>query len=195
MNPPQDLPQLIHEFLAAQQAAQINTWRMVDLAGAIRAQAGSRGLHQLAHASGLTVNYLRTFARLARLFPPETRVAALPFHHHIQASHALRLFPAGTPEHEPTYWLQQAQTHRLSVVALHEAMAHHTVAGTPLATRQAFARTRVRDADRERRKILRLVDGYNRVHAPYWGTRLVLTEQPLLSAPPQPPQIQTAHGG
>ena len=154
------------------------------LHGLMRAHAGSRGLHALATASGLTVNYVRRYARLARLFPPETRVSSLTFHHHVQASSAGRKFAVGTPEHDPSFWLTYARERGLGVAALHDAMRHHTVAGATLATRAAFARTRVRDAARARHTLIPLTDAFNREHAPFWGSRLVITEQPLLVAPP-----------
>lgn len=182
--PDTTLPGLIHAFLDAQQRVQITTWRLVDLAAAVRAPAGSRGLHALASASGLTVNYVRTYARLARLFPPETRVSSLTFHHHVQASSAGRKFPVGTPEHDPSFWLTYARERGQGVAALHDAMRHHTVAGATLATREAFARTRVRDAARARHTLIPLTDAFNREYAPFWGSRLVITESPLLMAPP-----------
>lgn len=179
---PTALAHLIAEFLDAQQDRHRVTWHMADITVTIYEKAGVPGLHDLAAASGLTEGYLRMFIRTARAFPQGVRRTELSFHHHIVAMRALRRFPAGTPEHSPQFWADQAAVQGLTRNALKAAMANHTAAGAALETRQAVAVKRVNDADHERQRILALAEVFNRVHAPFWGSRLVIVEQPILSS-------------
>lgn len=176
------LDQLITQFLDAQKDGNRARWRQVDLAAAVQADAGARGLAQLARACGLSHAYLRMFVQVAHAFPPGTRHIDLSFEHHRAAQRAPRRFPAGSPESAPGYWLDQATAQRYTSDQLYAAMAHHTLASDSVAARQAQAAQRVAEAGRARTHIVDLIAQFNAGHAVFWGAKLVLSEQPLLAS-------------
>lgn len=174
------LDRLIDQFVDAQQDGNCARWRQVDLAAAVYAEAGSRGLAQLAQACGFTHSYLRTFVRMSAVFPPGTRRIALSYAHHAMALRAINRFPADSPEHDPRYWLDQSTVHGYTVQQLQDALLYHTLATDSLATRQAHAAHKVAEAQRARDRLAALMDTFNTEYAVFWGARLVLTEQALL---------------
>ncbi len=154
---------------------------MADITVAIYEKAGTQGLRDLAKASGFTEAYLRMFVRTARAFPKGVRRAELSFHLHVTAMHALRRFPKGTAEHSPQFWTDQAAVQSLSAKALHHAMTHHTPVGSTAATRASLAQQRFQVAARDYHALIAQVARFNEVDAVFWGSRVVLVEQPILS--------------
>ena len=175
------LARLIAEFLEAQQDRHRATWRMADITVTIHDRDGVKGIRALAVASQFTEAYLGMLIRTAKAFPAGTRRPGLSFSLHTEAMHALRRFPEGTPEHLPDFWVNQATVHHLNSRTLHEAMMNHNPADSTLAARTSVVTRKVVVAERHLAALQTDVDAFNRDDAPYWGSRIVLVEQPILS--------------
>ena len=176
------LARLIAEFLEAQKDRQRATWRMADITVTVHTQAGRAGLHDLARAAGVTMGYLYLLRRTARAFPPGTRRPEISFHMHRIATTAPGRFPAGTAEHEPAFWTEQAVIQGwTSMDQLQHAMTDYTPTDSTIAARSSRVLRRFDEATQHYTNITAAIATFNAVDAPYWGSRLVLVEQPILS--------------
>lgn len=175
------LDRLIDQFIDAQKDGNRARWRQIDIAAEVYAANGQRGLKRLAQASGLTHQYLRMFVRTAAAFPPGTRRLELSYSHHHTAQRALKRFPEGTREHQPSFWLDQAVAQNYSYLQLEAAINHHMLAEDSLEVRKAQAATRVVEAQRARDRLIADAERFNTVHAQFWGARLVVSEHALLN--------------
>ena len=175
------LDRLISQFLDAQRDGNRARWRQADLATAVFAEAGSRGLAKLAQASGFSLDYLRMFVRTAAAFPPGRRRIELSFSHHRIAQRAAKRFPDGTREHDPQFWLDQAVAQAYRAEQLRRAMDHHVLAQDSLEARQAQAAQTVVEAQRYIQRLQAGAEFFNATYAVFWGARIVIIEQALLN--------------
>ena len=175
------LDRLIEQFVDAQKDGHRARWRQVDLAAAAYAVAGARGLAKLAQASGLTPAYLRMFVRTAAAFPPGTRRFDLSFAHHLAAQRAVKRFPAGSREHEPHFWLDASVAQGYNCEQLRHAMDRHVLTDDSLEARQRRVTRTVADAQHYRDRLVADAAYFNTTYAVFWGSRLVVTEQALLT--------------
>ncbi len=118
---------------------------------------------------------------LANAFPPGARYTTLTYDHHRIAMRAARHFPADTPAHEPTFWLDQAAAQGWHRPQMLFAVKHYVSPEDTVSSRQAQMVLHVSDADRARTRIVAQLEDFNARHAIYWGSRLVLVEQPILA--------------
>lgn len=101
---------------------------------------------------------------------------------HRLATTAEGRFPANTAGHDPAFWIEQAAVQGwASAERLQEAMANYVPADGTLAARSARVLRRFDEATQHYTRITTAIETFNQVDAPYWGSRLVLVEQPILS--------------
>ena len=174
------VPALIQAFLAAMQAGNRLLWRQADLALAIQ-RRDPHGLAQLERASGLSSSRLRELVRVARSYAAGQRYP-LPFEHHTVALAAPRLFPAGSPEAQPAYWLQHAVVHHVTSRGLRRVMREHLVAQASPQQRRDRLQQLYQHAEQAHEALVAQLAAFNHIHAPYWGATLVLTETPVAAA-------------
>lgn len=168
---------LIAQFLDAMQDGRRAVWRQADLAAAI-VRDDPQGLKRLHEASGLSISRLKAMVRTARAYVPAARFP-LPFEHHIIALCSAGMFPVGSPEAQPAFWLQKAVAGGLTREGLRRAMRQHLQANATPAQRLDRAIQRYRDSEQAIAALKAQLETFNRVHSPFWGATLTLLEVPL----------------
>lgn len=187
------LSALISEFLRAAAIQERSIWREADIAAAIAKQYDKKGLGALHVQSALSVSRLEVMARKAVAYPEGHRFV-VSFEHHTVALAVRKLFPAGTPEHEPAYWLQRAANQHWSREQLVGRMRRTVTVDADEATRRRAVDRRFAEASQRHQEIRAAVAGFNAQDAVFWQSYVVAVDIPIgemLS--PEDVQLRTLH--
>lgn len=178
------LDSLIQRFKAALGRESDSLWTQADTALEIFLQFGRAGLRNLVQATGQSRSRISAVLAVARDIPPELRTEFphLSFTHFHEARLAAAKFPAG-PKSAVTYWLRRANDERWTAGKIRSTSVQEStlILSDPtdskaqqdwLSRRGAAAREAFDD-------IKNSIDRFNRIHASYYGVRLVLESVPI----------------
>jgi len=172
------LESLITAFLQASADEERAVWEKADCARAIADHFGPTGLDALRRRSGLSRDRLTELARVAAAFPPGHRWP-LSVAHHLTALSARHVFPAGTPEHDPSFWLDRAQAQHWSRDQLAARLRRAVSRRAPRTERQQVIQRRFQAAARRFRQLSRDAAAFNAHHAAYWASYALVVEVPV----------------
>ena len=172
------LTHLIGEFLKAVAVQERSIWQEADIARAIARRYGSKGLRALHEQAGLSVNRLETMARIARAYPEGQRYA-VAFDQHEAALGARTLFPDGTPEHEPAYWLKRALQHHWSRRQMVAHIRRTITVDADEATRRRTVNRRFVEAARHHQEIQTAAAAFNGQEALFWQSYVLVVDIPV----------------
>jgi hypothetical protein len=182
------LTSFVQSFLDAYRRMHENHWACCDIALAVLRELGARGIEEIAAAAGLSTGHVYQLAQVAACFPPHER-ARIPdpppsFSHLVYAARAKRLFPEGTPEHDPVWWLEQAVQNRWSTQALRTVMRERAKPGAPSPELGRAARALIlcKQAEDRVERIRQEIESFNEAFAAFYGATLELVERPVETA-------------
>jgi hypothetical protein len=179
------LEELVEHFSLAYQALQRRYWECCDLANEAKSVYGQQGLTAIASTAGIGIKRVADLARLGALYPANVReqFSDLSFSHFEEAAKARSRFTPGTPESDPIFWLSQAKQHRWTSHDLRRVSRERANPDNPRPELGRAGRVLALAAlaERQAAEMRVAVARFNDLLAPFYGARLVLTEEPIES--------------